>query len=134
MCQICSIYDIADNEVNRKWAYDVDGRKFLLSHFKEIKADPNLSGKLLYKCEFEQENYYVLDICNRSSSRKRKWNGTPADVELKPAYNGPLPISKALHKDLNSLCELNAIPAYYQSFFKNLTAENDIPQDTSDED
>lgn len=64
------------------------------------------------------------------NTRKRKSASTAAtssiadDVTLQPAYNGPVPISKALHEDLSSLCRINAIPLHYHSFYNSLISTN----------
>ncbi|CAG5044450.1 unnamed protein product [Parnassius apollo] len=58
----------------------------------------------------------------RSRQRRQKQvSKTTESIELKPAYDKPLPIKKALFNDLLSLCNSQAIPHHYQPFYRNLS-------------
>lgn len=122
---------------SKNWLTNSRGEKVYYSKMKEVRTTPEASGKLLYKYDLEQNDYFVLDTTYCSSkTRKSKLNRTGS--ELKAAYDCLLPVSNALFKDLNSLCDLNAIPLHYQNFYRNLVPENDarnlLPSDNSDED
>ncbi|KAF9409219.1 hypothetical protein HW555_011351 [Spodoptera exigua] len=96
---------------------------------QQIKTSPDAPNKLLFKYDFESE-YLVLDTTNRTTTtRTRKSNNANAvDVnELPLAYAQLLPISDALFKDLISLCNTNAIPLHYQTFYRNLLPVTESP-------
>lgn len=114
---------------SKNWSQDTNGHKVFFSKIKEIKTSPDAPNKLLFKYDFESE-YLVLDTTNRTTTtRTRKSNNANAvDVnELPLAYAQLLPISDALFKDLISLCNTNAIPLHYQTFYRNLLPATESP-------
>ncbi|CAH0731006.1 unnamed protein product, partial [Brenthis ino] len=87
--------------------------------------------------EMRQDNFYDIKslITGQNWLNNAKATSSIADdVTLEPAYNGPVPVSKALHEDLSSLCRINAIPLHYHSFYNSLISTNnteaalDFPQ------
>ncbi|CAG4981678.1 unnamed protein product [Parnassius apollo] len=53
--------------------------------------------------------------------RQKQMSETIESIELKPAYDKPLPIKKALYNDLLTRCKSQAIPYHYQPFYRNLS-------------
>lgn len=67
--------------------------------------------------------------------RKPKPDALIEDTVLERPYHQPLPISKALHTDLMSLCNSGAIPRYYHTFYESLIfVENCNDHDDNDDD
>lgn len=106
---------------SKNWSQDTNGQKVYFSKIKEVKTRPDASNILLFKYDLESNEYLVLDTTNRST-RTRKTNNVNVVGfdELPLAYAQLLPISNALFKDLINLCDTNAIPLHYQTFYRNL--------------
>ncbi|KAH9634401.1 hypothetical protein HF086_000227 [Spodoptera exigua] len=106
----------------KRWLQDKTGEKVRWSDVMEISVSYNKPNCFLFKYDFDQD-YIELDY-NASASRQRRQkqvSKTIESIELKPAYDKPLPIRKALYNDLLSLCNSQAIPHHYQPFYRNLS-------------
>ncbi|XP_045450125.1 uncharacterized protein LOC123658877 [Melitaea cinxia] len=118
-------YDLKKLITGQNWLKDSNGIKIYWSKIKQIKVCYTNPHSLYYKYEYDGDfnELIVTTSISTKNTRKRKTNETTssvADVILEPAYTGPVPISKALHEDLQSLCRINAIPHNYHSFYNSL--------------
>ncbi|CAH0720974.1 unnamed protein product, partial [Brenthis ino] len=126
-----NFYDIKSLITGQNWLNDAKGNKIYWSKIKEIKVAHTHPQSVYFKYDYD-DDYIEMNIRSTTTknTRKRKSASTAAtssiadDVTLQPAYNGPVPISKALHEDLSSLCRINAIPLHYHSFYKSLISTN----------
>lgn len=99
-----------------------------MSKIKEVNASTSQTDSLQFKYDFD-DDYFVLNTqMNTRSSRGRKSTtnaSTSIDSsELQQAYNELLAIPKPLYTDLMSLCNTEAIPRYYQEFYRSLKCED----------
>ncbi|CAH2100600.1 unnamed protein product [Euphydryas editha] len=131
-------YNIKDLITGQNWLNDTKGKRIYWSKIKQIKVTYTNPHSLYYKYEYDEDfSEMITASTSTENTRKRKstTNATTSsvtDVILKPAYNGPVPISKALHEDLLSLCRINAIPHNYHSFYNSLIST--ITETVTDED
>lgn len=115
---------------NKNWAKDEEGHKVAWSKIMEVSVLHSQPTVLRFKYDFDADysrlNVELLPrIAPRNKRGKHNNASTPlTELQLKPAYNKPLPISKALHDDLMSLCRAEAIPSYYHGFYNSLTFAN----------
>lgn len=134
-------YDIKELLEDKNWIKDDEGKKITWSKIMEINAASSEPSILRFKYDFDAE-YSKLNTERQQRSKRgaRHASNTPNindSPELKIVYNEPLPIRKALHSDLISLCKSNDIPSYYHGFYKSLkfTDETEAPTDDfADED
>ncbi|KAL4711594.1 hypothetical protein ACJJTC_003611 [Scirpophaga incertulas] len=83
---------------------------------------------LHFKYNFDDEYTLMNTTANQRVLARSKRNvrqasiSSPAEQPLKLAYTQPLPVSKALHNDLISLCKSGAIPPFYHGFYDSLTS------------
>lgn len=124
--------DIKELTVGKNWARDTAGNKILWSKVKEVSASSSKPDSLLYRYDFESEHSIVNTQTNTRTSRGRKSTtnaaaaGTSTEsVQLQQAYHQPLAITKGLYNDLMSLCNSEAIPRYYQGFYRSLKCEDE---------
>lgn len=84
-----------------------------------------LRFKYDFDADYSRLNVELLPKIAPRNKRGKQNNTSTSLTELqlllKPAYNKPLPISKALHGDLISLCRAEVIPSYYHGFYNSLT-------------
>lgn len=128
-------YDIKELFEDKNWIKDDEGKKITWSKIMEINAASSEPSILRFKYDFDAE-YSKLNTERQQRSKRgaRHASNTPNindSPELKIVYNEPLPIRKALHSDLISLCKSNDIPSYYHGFYKSLkfTDETEAPTD-----
>lgn len=123
------IYDLKPLVDDMLWRCDKDNNVIRWSDVMEVSVTNSKPNKLFFKYNFE-DDYLQLDLNNpRSASGRRKGRrnlhedqGTSSDnINLKRAYHQPIPISKALHTDLQSLCTSGAIPRFYHPFYNSLS-------------
>ncbi|KAL4709235.1 hypothetical protein ACJJTC_010535 [Scirpophaga incertulas] len=95
---------------------------------------------LHFKYNFDDE-YTLMNItANQRVLARSKRNvrqasiSSPAEQPLKLAYTQPLPVSKALHNDLISLCKSGVIPPFYHGFYDSLTSVEDPECNENEED
>lgn len=119
------------------WRRDIDGNTIRWSDVMEIHVSSSQQDKVFFKYDFD-EAYSELNISNsfqtKRRGRKPKTDALIEDTVLARAYHQPLPISKALHTDLLSLCNSGAIPRYYHAFYESLVSvENSDDRDDIDD-
>ncbi|KAF9791362.1 hypothetical protein SFRURICE_014074, partial [Spodoptera frugiperda] len=117
--------DIKELIKNKNWAKDEEGQKVAWSKIMEISVLHSQPTVLRFKYDYDAD-YSRLNVepLPRTAPRNKR------------AYNKPLPISKALHGDLMSLCRAGAIPNYYHGFYNSLTFTNcseELNHEDSDE-
>lgn len=120
---------------NSNWAKTICGEKINWTKIKEISVDPASPGKLHIRYEFDAETPIIVDTYRQNRGRRKKTAGSE-NIEgpyvLTQLYDGPLPISENLYKDLISLCRDNYIPPHYQTFYMNLRPQSAINEDDFD--
>ncbi|KAJ2941420.1 hypothetical protein O0L34_g3629 [Tuta absoluta] len=145
----------------KNWTSATNGEKVMWTKIMEVKASNSHPNKLLFKYEFDEE-YLELNteqvINNRPRRGGRRGRGRGAGrgeltqevsvspgicqniPELQRAYGQPIPVTKALHSDLMSLCKKIDIPSHYHPFYESLIYEaesvavNQINEDSSSSD
>lgn len=136
------VFDLKPLVEDKYWRCDKDGNVIRWADVMEVSVVDSQANKLFFKYNFE-DTYAELDINNTNSTsvrrrgRKRTTTQDPGvyldNVQLQPAYNQPIPISKALYTDLLSLCKTGAIPRSYHSFYQSLfcseATNEDIPEE-----
>ncbi|KAL4719388.1 hypothetical protein ACJJTC_011316 [Scirpophaga incertulas] len=123
------IYKILKKLVNPvQWRRDTNGNVIRWSDDMDVHVTPSQPRKIYFKYDFDG-NYLELDTLHSTQIRRRGRKSKPdspiKDIALVPAYHQPIPISKALHTDLLSLCNSGAIPRYYHNFYESLTYSQD---------
>lgn len=76
----------------------------------------------------------TLNIRRRGRKRIQVTSIVPGNIELHQAYHRPIPITKALHTDLMSLCKSGAIPRFYHSFYESLSFTKNVDATDKNED
>lgn len=107
----------------------------------EVKATHLEENKLFFRYNFEDAYsehdtnlQSTLNIRRRGRKRIQVTPTVPGNIE-RQAYHQPIPITKALHRDLTSLCKSGAIPQFYHSFYDSLSfTENVGATDKNEED
>lgn len=155
-CEMYTVKEMTQNEFkdikelikNKNWAKDEEGQKVAWSKIMEISvlhSQPTvLRFKYDYDADYSRLNVEPLPRTAPRNKRGKQPLNQPCHAStsltetqlLKPAYNKPLPISKALHGDLMSLCRAGAIPNYYHGFYNSLTFTNcseELNHEDSDE-
>lgn len=119
--QQTEILNIKELVEPKRWLKDKTGEKVRWSDVMEVSVTYTKPNCFLFKYDFDQD-YIELDYDAGSSRQRRQKQVTQKieNIELKPAYDEPLPIRKALYDDLLSLCDSKAIPSHYHSFYRNL--------------
>ena len=86
---------------------------------------------MLYKYKYAFDEPFRAVIIGTLPRRGKKV--TVIDkIVLPNMYNGALPISSALKKDLISLCKANAISQKFHEYYYNIKAEGDTDLDDVD--
>lgn len=139
--QRSEIVDIKELVEPRKWLHDKNGEKVRWSNVMEVSVSRTNPNSLLFKYDYDEE-YHELDFEMLTTSRgnqgrrrgkKHEVSKTIDSIELKPAYNNPLSITKALYDDLQSLRNSQAIPRHCHAFYNNLTHSTSAEDDFNDE-
>lgn len=118
--QQSEILNIKELVEPKRWVQDKTGERVRWSDVMEVSVSYTKPNCFLFKYDFDQD-YIKLDY-NVTWQRRQKPVSKPIEsIQLKPAYNEPLPITKALYDDLLSLCNSQAIPLHYQQFYRNLS-------------
>ncbi|KAL4705130.1 hypothetical protein ACJJTC_005509 [Scirpophaga incertulas] len=121
-------YDIKELIINKNWIRDENGQKILWSKVMQVHVSYTTPLVLHFKYNFDDEYTLMNTTANQRVLARSKRNvrqasiSSPAEQPLKLAYTQPLPVSKALHNDLISLCKSGAIPPFYHGFYDSLTA------------
>ncbi|CAH0398696.1 unnamed protein product [Chilo suppressalis] len=120
--QQSEIFNIKELVEPKRWLQDKTGEKLRWSDVMEVSVSYSKPNCFLFKYDFDQD-YIELDYdAGRSRQRRHKEvSKTIESIELKPVYDKPLPIKKALNNDLLCLCNSQAIPHHYQPFYRNLS-------------
>lgn len=135
------VYDLKPLVEDKYWRCDKDGNVIRWADIMEVSVVHSQVNKLFFKYNFE-DTYTELELnYTATSARRRGRKGTkPQDaaacmnnVQLQRAYHQRLPISKALHNDLMSLCKSGAIPQSYHYFYQSLSCSEAGNENTSEE-
>ncbi|CAH0730226.1 unnamed protein product, partial [Brenthis ino] len=138
--------DIKELIKNKNWVKDEEGKKISWSKVMEVSVLHSQPTILHFKYEFDADSarvnvepHQTVTARNKRDTRltANKTSASFSEPQLKLAYNKSLPVSKALHTDLMSLCRAEAIPTYYHGFYNSLTFINspdDHLHDNYDED
>ncbi len=79
---------------------------------------------MLYKYNFDDNEFYSVDIRKKKKSTRQSMEEAEADsLQVGPKYDQCLPISKEKKKDLLRLCETGAISEVYRSFYDKLPCD-----------
>jgi hypothetical protein len=120
------------------WRRDKNGNTIRWSDVMEIHVSSSQHDIVSFKYDFDAP-YSELNILNSFQTKRRmqkpRTDTLTEDSVLERAYHQPLPVSKALHADLLTLCNSGAIPRYYHSFYETLIiAEDNNDRDKEQED
>ena len=139
--QQSDIFDIKELVEPKKWLQDKTGEKVRWSDVMEVHVSHTRPDSLLFKYNFDDE-YSEIDfnVPTAGRSRQQRRGRTQQQesrkvdsIQLKLAYDKPLPISKALYDDLQTLCNSQAIPRNYHEFYNDLTYfNNSVYKEDSD--
>ncbi|XP_045499408.1 uncharacterized protein LOC123697033 [Colias croceus] len=134
------IYDLKPLVDDKLWRCDKNHNVRHWADVMEVSVTDSNPNKLFFKYNFE-DDCSELDINNpRSALGRRRGRKSTQDsssvstdnIELKRAYHQPIPISKALHADLLSLCNSEAIPRFYHPFYESLSCTEAPIESTSE--
>lgn len=128
-------FNIKELIKNKNWVKDEEGQKITWSKIMEVSILHSQPHILRFKYDFDAE-YSQLNVEQHqrlSSARSkrsikqtdRQTSRSVAEFQLQLAYTEPLPLSKALHEDLMSLCRSKAIPVFYHAFYESLTYDSE---------
>ncbi|KAJ0170598.1 hypothetical protein K1T71_013969 [Dendrolimus kikuchii] len=127
------IYDIKQLVEPHNWRRDKDGEIIHWADVMEVKTTHLQENKLFFRYNFE-DAYSELDTNPQSTLNirrrgRKRTQVTPivlGNIELQQAYHQPIPITKALHTDLMSLCKSGAIPRFYHPFYDSLSFTDNV--------
>ena len=100
-----------------------------LRHIRCKKPEYRENILMLYKYAFDEPFRAVII---GTLPRRGKKVTVIDKIVLPNMYNGALPISSALKKDLISLCKANAISQKFHEYYYNIKAEGDTDLDDVD--
>lgn len=115
------IFDLKILLDGQNWEKNVEGRVITWSLLREVHVTGSTPTTLYFKYNYKDEY---------SSMSTKARVGRPvniANIALKPAYPGKLPLGDRLLKGLAELCVRQLIPSNRHDFFKGLCADNGVP-------
>ncbi|KAK3918415.1 Neuraminidase, partial [Frankliniella fusca] len=112
------------NDLSNKLQLDKDVNRQAIPwrSIRQISSDSSTVHQLKFKTDFSVEPRVV--------STKRV--GKPVNFstfKLEKLYNGPLPISKLKHADLQFYCSHNHIPIEFQAFYNDNKSSESVPDE-----
>ena len=152
------ILNIKSLVIDKKWKKDTKGEIIRWSDIMEIKVSHSTPNRLFFKYDFDDGPYSELDTsatptvpcvrgrkkvrgrgrgrgrCSSSSNQQHVLLPPGTLLDLKPAYDQLLPISKELYNDLQSLCQSRAIPRHYHEFYNSLQCVSDSATNQNNDD
>lgn len=111
---IFNLQDLAKNTIKNR-NKEEHGNKVSWLKIKYLKVEKELFEALFYR-------YYNTSDYNKTNVAVR--GHRQANIELKPAYSGLLPVSDAKKADLLKLCDAGLIPEKVIPFCKKLPTNN----------
>lgn len=135
-------YNIKELINNKNWIKDQEGHKILWTQIMKVSVSHSQPSILKFKYDFYAEyselNTEPVRRIIRTSKRGTRKLASPSPIpshvlELHVLYTEPLPISKALHDNLMSLCKLGDIPNFYHAFYESLTHASSCSESTDDD-
>ncbi|CAH1163388.1 unnamed protein product [Phaedon cochleariae] len=128
-CKILDFKDLMNKQINFEW--DIDGNKVKWNKVRCLKIEREKTNFIQLHYDFLSETSHYIDLDKKPVQRNcSTWKSKMTQIasrtatDVFPAYSGPIPISKAKYKDLNSLCTSKAIPDMYHNYYKNLQYNN----------
>ena len=94
---------------------DTGGRRVNWLHIRCTKLRKDQPDLMFFKTDLDEDDYRTMRLTGTSKRHR------PAPMKTPPLrYNSKLPISKAKHQDLLTLCDSGIIPSHHHAFFTAL--------------
>lgn len=109
------VFDFKDLVSKQNWDKDVNKVTVPWSKIRMVSSTGSDPGMLRYHLTLDGEGSLL--------STKSKSAGRPVNLEtfaLKKAYTDLLPITDVKYRDLNEMCDKNAVPQEYHSYYRQL--------------
>lgn len=120
------------SEIGSNFNQNVTGEKVQWQEICGIKVMKSSPYAIFYKKSYTENDYKKIDV-RYNKTRGKRYSSNKL-INLTKLYANPIKIPLAKKNDLISLCDANAIPSQYWSFFKNLPSTlkvcNNKPSDS----
>lgn len=113
--------------MGKNFNINTHAEKVLQNEVKIVKVCKNEPDYILYKTNYEENEYKKIFIREKVRSKKQP-------ITLNPCYEGNVTISEKKKQDLIQLCNDEQIPRIHHDFFKNLTVVEPKRKATSESD
>lgn len=114
-------------KMGKNFNINTHAEKVLWNEVKIVKVCKNEPDYILYKTNYEENEYKKIFIREKVRSKKQP-------ITLNPCYEGNVTISEKKKQDLIQLCNDEQIPRIHHDFFKNLTVVEPKRKATSESD